>query len=195
MFNGVIHCFSVDSSTVFDLFWHYKKAAASTVCLTGISCHLIYFIFVLGFILHICYRGFVLGLMELSIIVCVDSSTVFDLFWHYKEAAASTVCLTGIPCHLSYFIFVLEFVLHICDRGFVLGLMELSIVLVWIRPPYLIYFGIIRKLLCRLFVCQAFLATFFVLFLLLGDSTPTLWFLWLAHFLVNFMLGLVLHRS
>jgi len=95
----------VDSSTVFDLFWYYKEAAASTVCLTGIPCHLFYFNLVLGFVLHICDRGFVLGLMDLSInCFSVALSTVFDLFWHYKEAAASTVCLTGIPCHLFYFI-------------------------------------------------------------------------------------------
>ena len=44
--------------------------------------------------------------MDSSIVIhffSVDSSTVFDLFWQYKEAAASTVCLTGIPCHLFYF--------------------------------------------------------------------------------------------
>ena len=31
-----------------------------------------------------------------------DSSPLFlrlDLFWHKKEVAASTVCLTGFPCH------------------------------------------------------------------------------------------------
>ena len=47
----------------------------------------------------------------------VDSSTVaykawlygcykflcLDLFWHKKEAAASTVCLTGFPCHFFWF--------------------------------------------------------------------------------------------
>ena len=26
-----------------------------------------------------------------------------DLFWHKKEAAASTVCLTGIPCRFFCF--------------------------------------------------------------------------------------------
>ena len=27
----------------------------------------------------------------------------FDLFWHKKEAAASTVCLTGFPCRFWFF--------------------------------------------------------------------------------------------
>ena len=26
-----------------------------------------------------------------------------DLFWHKKEAGASTVCLTGFPCHFFWF--------------------------------------------------------------------------------------------
>ena len=29
-----------------------------------------------------------------------------DLFWHKKEAAASTVCLTGIPCRLFFVVVV-----------------------------------------------------------------------------------------
>ena len=35
-----------------------------------------------------------------------DSSPLFlrlDLFWHKKEVAASTVCLTGFPCHYFWF--------------------------------------------------------------------------------------------
>ena len=37
-----------------------------------------------------------------STLLTGDSSPLFlrlDLFWHKKEAAASTVCLTGSPCH------------------------------------------------------------------------------------------------
>ena len=30
-----------------------------------------------------------------------------DLFWHKKEAAASTVCLIGIPCHFFCFLLLL----------------------------------------------------------------------------------------
>ena len=35
-----------------------------------------------------------LGFMAVSRFLCLD------LFWHKKEAAASTVCLTGFPCRL-----------------------------------------------------------------------------------------------
>lgn len=35
--------------------------------------------------------------------MAVRDSLCFDLFWHKKEAAASTVCLTGFPCHFFWF--------------------------------------------------------------------------------------------
>ena len=41
-----------------------------------------------------------------STLLTGDSSPLFlrlDLFWHKKEAAASTVCLTGFPCHFFWF--------------------------------------------------------------------------------------------
>ena len=41
-----------------------------------------------------------------STLLTGDSSSLFlrlDLFWRKKEVAASTVCLTGFPCHFFWF--------------------------------------------------------------------------------------------
>ena len=57
-----------------------------------------------------------------------------DLFWHKKEAAASTVCLTGIPCHFFCFLLLL------IKLGFMAAhcviLCEDSSSILWIRPLF-----------------------------------------------------------
>ena len=61
-----------------------------------------------------------------------------DLFWHKKEAAASTVCLTGIPCH-----FFLFFLLLLIKLGFMADysviLCEDSSSTLWIRPLFSLF--------------------------------------------------------
>ena len=77
---------------------------------------------------------------------------VYFMFLFYCFGDSSPILRFFVAGPLISYFFVLGFVLHIFDRGFVLDLMDSSIVLVWIRPPYLILFGSIRKVLRRLFV-------------------------------------------
>ena len=44
-----------------------------------------------------------------------------DSFWHKKEAAASTVCLTGFPCHFFWFFPRLVFLLNCHCKNIALG--------------------------------------------------------------------------
>ena len=58
-----------------------------------------------------------------------------DIFWHKKEAAASTVCLTGFPCRFFRF-----FLLLLIKVGFMAAyaviLFEHSSSTLWIRPLF-----------------------------------------------------------
>ena len=57
-----------------------------------------------------------------------------DLFWHKKEAAASTVCLTGIPCR--FFCFLLLLIKLGFMAAYSLILCEDSSSILWIRPLF-----------------------------------------------------------
>ena len=55
-----------------------------------------------------------------------------DLFWHKKDAAASTVCLTGIPCRFFWFLLLLIKLGFLADYSVILC--EDSSSTLWIRP-------------------------------------------------------------
>ena len=57
-----------------------------------------------------------------------------DLFWYKKEAAASTVCLTGIPCR--FFCFLLLLIKLGFMAAYSVILCEDSSSTLWIRPLF-----------------------------------------------------------
>ena len=57
-----------------------------------------------------------------------------DLFWHKKEAAASTVCLTGIHCR--FFCFLLLLIKLVFMAAYSVILCEDSSSTLWIRPLF-----------------------------------------------------------
>ena len=57
-----------------------------------------------------------------------------DLFWYKKEAAASTVCLTGFPCR--FFCFLLLLVELDFMAAYSVILCEDSSSTLWIRPLF-----------------------------------------------------------
>ena len=57
-----------------------------------------------------------------------------DLFWHKKEAAASTVCLKGFPCH--FFCFMLLLIKLGFMAAYAVILFEDSSSTLWIRPLF-----------------------------------------------------------
>ena len=111
---GFIHCFRADSSTLLTgdsspLFvWihpllpiklGFMTAYSVTLCEDSSSDLWIRPLFCL-------LRFYPLFRADSSTLLTGDSSPLFlrlDLFWYKKEAAASTVCLTGFPCHFFWF--------------------------------------------------------------------------------------------
>ena len=113
-----LHCFRVDSSTVAHKAWLYGSYFSYFVLgfvlnLYGfVHCFSLLWFYPLfqGRFVYPYYRRFVsivfvwirpLWLIKLGFMAFINLR--LDLFWHKKEAAASTVCLTGFPCHFFWF--------------------------------------------------------------------------------------------
>ena len=62
-----------------------------------------------------------------------------DLSWHKKEAAASTVCLTGFPCRFFWFLLLLIKLGFLADYSVILC--EDSSSTLWIRPFFFLCCG------------------------------------------------------
>ena len=114
----VSHCFSVDSSTVAYKAWLYGSffcyfVSGFVLNLYGfVYCFCLLWLYPLiqGRFVYPNYRRFVsivfggirpLWLIKLGFMAFINLH--LDLFWYKKEAAASTVCLTGFPCHFFWF--------------------------------------------------------------------------------------------
>ena len=114
-----LHCFSVDSSTVAHKAWLYGSFFCYFVLGFVLNLYgfmhcfslLWFYPLIQGRFIYPNYRRFVsivfvwirpLWLIKLGFMAFLNLHNL-DLFWHKKEAAASTVCLTGFPCHFFWF--------------------------------------------------------------------------------------------
>ena len=114
-----LHCFSVDSSSVAYKAWLYGSlfcyfvwgfSSSSTLWIRPLFCLLWFYPLFQGRFVYPAYRRFVsivlvwirpLWLIKLGFMAVINLR--LDLFWHKKEAAASTVCLTGFPYRFFWF--------------------------------------------------------------------------------------------